>query len=103
MGLGSAEWTGVRAIDTETGLLKWEYRISQGSLAAGVLTTAGGVVFVATREGNLIALDAKTGKLLWRFQTGASIASSPMSYAVDGKQFVAIAAAGVLYSFALPE
>jgi alcohol dehydrogenase (cytochrome c) len=103
LGLGGTEWAGVRALDTETGTLKWEYKISQGSLAAGVLATAGRVVFAATREGNLIALDAQTGKLMWRFQTGATIASSPMSYAIDGKQFVAVASAGVLYSFALPE
>lgn len=94
---------GIKAIDSATGEIKWEYRISQGSLAAGLLATSGGVVFVGTREGNLIALDAKTGKFLWRFQTGATIAASPMSYAVDGKQFIAIAAGGVLYSFALPE
>ena len=94
---------GVKAIDTTTGEIKWEYRISQGSLAAGLLATSGGVVFVGTREGNLIALDSKTGKFLWRFQTGSTIAASPMSYAVGGKQFIAIAAGGVLYSFALPE
>ncbi|MBL8189502.1 MAG: PQQ-dependent dehydrogenase, methanol/ethanol family [Acidobacteria bacterium] len=94
---------GIKAIDSTTGDIKWEYRISQGSLAAGLLATSGGIVFVGTREGNLIALDAKTGKFLWRFQTGATIAASPMSYAVDGKQFIAIAAGGVLYSFALPE
>jgi len=68
-----------------------------------VLATAGGVVFAATREGNLIALAAHTGEFLWRFQTGANCAASPMSYAVDGKQFIALAAGGVLYSFALPE
>jgi alcohol dehydrogenase (cytochrome c) len=89
--------------DTETGAVKWEYKLSQAPFSAGLLATAGGVVFVATREGNLIALEAKTGNFLWRFQTGAAIASSPISYAIDGKQFVAIAAAGVLYSFALPE
>jgi len=100
---GEAAVAGVRAIDTETGAMKWEHKISQGSLAAGLLATAGGVVFVGTREGNLIALEAQTGKLLWRFQTGATIAASPVSYAVDGKQFVAISAGGVLYSFALPD
>ncbi len=94
---------GIRAIDTETGAKKWEYQISQGSLSAGVLGTAGRVLFAASSEGNLIALDSQTGKFLWRFQTGGPIASSPMSYAVDGKQYVAVSAGGVLYSFALPE
>lgn len=96
-------YAGVRALDTTTGAKQWEYRISQGSLAAGVLATAGGVLFSASREGNLIALESKTGKPLWRFQTGGTIASAPMSYAIDGKQFIAMAAGGVLYSFALPE
>ena len=95
---------GVRALDPETGLSKWEYKIAgPQSLAAGVLGTAGGLVFSSTAEGNLIALDSATGKDLWHFQTGAVIASSPMSYAVDGKQFIAVAAGNVLYTFALPE
>ena len=67
------------------------------------MASSGGIVFAGTREGNLIALDAKTGKSLWRFQTGGTIASAPISYAVDGKQFIALAAGGVMYSFALPE
>ncbi|HYE75755.1 MAG TPA: PQQ-binding-like beta-propeller repeat protein, partial [Blastocatellia bacterium] len=100
---GEPGYAGIRAIDTATGERKWEYRISQGSLSAGVLATAGGIVFAGTREGNLIALDSKTGKPLWRFQTGGTIAASPMSYSVDGKQFVAISSSGVLYSFALPD
>ncbi|MFN0120295.1 MAG: pyrroloquinoline quinone-dependent dehydrogenase, partial [Blastocatellia bacterium] len=100
---GEPALAGIRAIDITTGEARWEYRISQGSLAAGVMATAGGVVFSGTREGNLIALEAKTGKALWRFQTGATIATAPMSYAVGGKQFIAVGSAGVLYSFALPE
>ncbi len=100
---GENNSAGIRALDTTTGEKKWEYKISQGSLAAGVLATAGEVLFAATREGHLIALAAKTGKPLWRFQTGGTIASAPISYAVESKQFIAIAAGGVLYSFALPE
>lgn len=96
-------YAGIRALDTTTGERKWEHKISQGSLAAGVMASAGGVVFAGTREGNLIALEMATGKLLWRFQTGGTIASAPISYAVAGKQYIAIAAGGVLYSFALPE
>ena len=102
-GLGEPVAAGIKAIDPETGETKWEYKISRGSLAAGVLATAGNVVFAATGEGNLIALDARTGAALWHYSTGATMAASPMSYAVDGKQYVAISAGGVLYSFALPE
>jgi alcohol dehydrogenase (cytochrome c) len=83
--------------------VKWDYKISRGSLSAGVLSTAGGIVFASTAEGDLIALNARTGAPLWRYQTGGAITASPISYAVDGKQFVAVSAAGVLYSFAPPE
>ncbi|MBL8207649.1 MAG: PQQ-dependent dehydrogenase, methanol/ethanol family [Blastocatellia bacterium] len=96
-------YAGIRALDTTTGERKWEHRISQGSLAAGVMASAGGIVLAGTREGNLIALESRTGKLLWRFQTGGTIATAPISYAVDGKQFIAVGSGGVLYSFALPE
>jgi alcohol dehydrogenase (cytochrome c) len=96
-------YAGIRALDTTTGARQWEYKVAQSSLAAGVLASAGGIVFAGTREGNLIALEAATGKLLWRFQTGGTIASAPISFAVDGKQFIALAAGGVLYSFALPD
>jgi len=81
----------------------WDVKIFQGSLANGVLATAGNVLFGAIRDGNLVALDAKSGEHLWHFQTGANMAASPMSYAVNGRQFVAIAAGNTVYAFALPE
>jgi alcohol dehydrogenase (cytochrome c) len=102
-GLGEPAVTSIKALDPETGESRWEYKISRGSLAAGVLSTAGNVVFAATGEGNLIALDSGTGALLWHYSAGATMAASPISYAVDGKQYVAIQAGGVLYSFGLPE
>jgi PQQ-dependent dehydrogenase (methanol/ethanol family) len=94
---------GVLAIDTMTGDVKWKFPIVRGSFGAGVLSTGGGIVFAGTANGDLIALDSKSGKALWHFQTGATINSSPMSYAAGGKQFVAISAGNVLYSFALPD
>ena len=90
------------AIDPETGAVKWRYKIAQASLGSGVLATGGGLVFAATGDGNLIALDSRTGAPMWHFQTGARIGASPMSYSVEGRQFVAISAGSVLYSFALP-
>jgi alcohol dehydrogenase (cytochrome c) len=100
---GEAASSGVMAIDVETGEAKWRYLISRASLGGGVLATGGGLVFAAAGDGNMIALDSKTGALKWRFQTGGRIGASPMSYAVDGKQYVAISAGNVLYSFTLPE
>lgn len=100
---GEPALAGIKAIDTKTGDVKWDYRISQGSLAAGVLATSTGLLFSATAEGNLIALDAKTGAPLWRMQTGASTAASPISYSVNGKQYVVVASGMVLYGLALPD
>jgi PQQ-dependent dehydrogenase (methanol/ethanol family) len=101
-GPSAPEEQGVQAFDPETGKTKWKFQLTQSSLSAGVLATAGSLVFAASREGNLVALDATNGKALWHFGAGAEIASSPMSYAVDGRQYIAISSAGVLYSFALP-
>ena len=99
----SSASAGIKALDPETGKTVWDFKLFQGSLNNGVLATAGGVLFAASRDGNLIALDAKTGKFLWRYQTGANMAASPMSFAVDGRQFVAIASGDAIYCFALPQ
>ena len=94
---------GIKALDPETGKTVWDFKIFQGSLTNGVLATAGGVLFASTRDGNITALDAKTGKYLWHYQTGGNHAAAPISYAVNGRQYVALTAGNVLYSFALPE
>jgi alcohol dehydrogenase (cytochrome c) len=100
---GDLEWGGVKAIDPETGATKWDYRFYTGGLGNGLLSTAGGVTFATSADGNFIALSSKTGKLLWRTQTGADIHASPISYAVGGRQYVACSMGGVVMSFALPE
>ena len=100
---GELPKVGIKSIDTRTGDVKWDYQISQGFLAAGVLATSTGLLFSATAEGNLIALESLTGKPLWRMQTGASTAASPISYSVNGKQYIAVASGMVLYSLALPD
>ena len=102
-GVEGSAFGGIKAINPEIGKTEWDYKLSQGSLNSGVLSTAGGVVFAATPEGFLIALDAKTGSSLWRFRAGAAIAAAPMSYAIEGKQYVAISVGNVLYAFALPD
>src|SRR5262249_43854276 len=83
---------GIKALDPETGKTVWDFKLFQGSLQNGVMATAGGVLFAASREGNFLALDARTGKLLWRYQTGGTMSASPMSFAVDGRQYIAVAA-----------
>jgi alcohol dehydrogenase (cytochrome c) len=81
--------------------MKWEW-MHPSPTWSGVLSTAGGVVFTGDAEGNFIALDAASGKALWHFQCGASVYSSPMTYAINGKQYVAVAAGTVLFTFGLP-
>ena len=73
-----------------------------GSAAAGVLATAGGVVFATDPDGSPIRLDARKGTLLWRYDTGGEIHSAPISYEVAGKQYIAIASDSILFTFALP-
>ena len=94
---------GIAAIDTTTGKVRWKFPLMQGSLQAGVLATRGGVVFGATAEGQFIALDGMSGKPLWNFRIGQRMTASPVSYAVNGQQYVAIAAGNQVFSFALPK
>ena len=90
------------ALDTRSGRKLWTFPLTRASLQAGVLATRGDVVFAATAEGNLVGIDSRTGAPLWRFQTGGPIMASPISYSVDGTQFVAVAAGNTMYAFALP-
>ncbi len=90
----------IRALDAKTGAMRWEFRQSSPPWA-GVLSTAGGIVFSGTTEGNAFALDARTGKPLWEFQCGGGIGSNPISFTIDGRQMLAITADRVLYVFGL--
>ena len=74
----------------------------EGRSAAGVMTTAGGLLFFGDDAQSFEAVDAKTGKALWHFNTGQTISASPMTYAVNSTQYVAIAAGSDVFSFALP-
>jgi len=94
-------WGALRAIDPLTGKLKWAWKHPSPTWS-GVLSTAGGLVFSGDAEGNFMAFDAASGKVLWHFQCGASVYSSPMSFAVDGKQYVVVAAGSALFAFGLP-
>jgi alcohol dehydrogenase (cytochrome c) len=90
----------IRAYDPRTLDKKWEFKMSDITWA-GVLTTATDLLFSGGKEGYFLALDARTGELLWRAALGGQINAGPMSYAVGGRQYVAIAAGNALFSFAL--
>jgi alcohol dehydrogenase (cytochrome c) len=93
-------WGAIRALQPLSGELAWEFKTKRPG-RAGVLSTAGGIVFSGTSDGDALALEARSGKLLWRFQTGGEVASNPVSYLVDGKQQVALAAGRSLFVFGL--
>src|SRR5262245_23038610 len=79
--VGDKAYGAVRALDVTTGKMKWEFRL-QSPPWAGLLATAGGVVFGGSNEGNFFALDAATGKPLWDFQTGGAIEANPISFLI---------------------
>jgi len=79
----------LRAIDPKTGKIAWEHK-EQFPLWAGTLTTAGNLVFTGTTDGYVKAFDAKTGKELWKFQTGSGIVSVPVTWETDGEQYIGV-------------
>jgi len=91
----------LKAIDPATGQIKWKFEHTSPTWS-GVLSTAGGLVFSGDAEGNFIAFDAASGKPVWHFQMGGAVYAPPMAFAVDGKQYVAIAAGSAVYAFGLP-
>ena len=97
---GDEAWGAIRALNPTTGKMIWEFHLKSPPWA-GVLSTAGGLVFGGSNEGNVYALDARDGKPLWDFQTGASMESNPISFLMDGKQHVAVAAGRAVFVFGL--
>jgi alcohol dehydrogenase (cytochrome c) len=101
-GDGSEPYGALRAIDPSTGERKWEFKYL-GPSTAGLLTTASGLVFSGDADGYLLALDSRTGKLLWRYQMGATLhGTSPITYMLDGRQHVLVPAGTTLTAWALP-
>jgi alcohol dehydrogenase (cytochrome c) len=107
--------TGVRHIDHElsqkvlvafnvdTKKVTWRYpQVGEANSSGGTMTVAGGIVFFGDDADSLEAVDASSGSPLWHFNTGQEISASPMTYAVESKQYVAVAAGSDIFSFALP-
>jgi alcohol dehydrogenase (cytochrome c) len=96
----------LRAIDIQNGDIRWEIPMVVKDTMdpwPGTVSTAGGLVFFGDNEGYLSAADARTGKVLWHFNTGQLITASPMTYSVNGKQYVALASATDVFCFGLFE
>jgi PQQ-dependent dehydrogenase (methanol/ethanol family) len=94
----------LKAIDIQSGKTTWEIPdIGGGILASGLMATAGGLVFYGDGSGAFVAADAASGKLLWHFNTGQSWKAGPMTYMVDGKQYIGMAAGATIMAFGLAE
>lgn len=91
----------IEAIDYQTGKIRWSHDVGEGGAGAGVLTTDGGLAFTGDATGNLLALDTLTGKTLWHAGTGAAMQSSPITYELDGRQYVLTSSGEMLFAWAL--
>jgi alcohol dehydrogenase (cytochrome c) len=93
----------MRALDPSSGGdRRWQYPMTgHAQMWAGAVSTAGGVVFFGDDDGNLVAIDAVTGKYLWHYHMGQNITASPITFSVHGQQYVSIAAATDVFTFAL--
>jgi alcohol dehydrogenase (cytochrome c) len=98
---GEEEWGLLKALDPLTGETKWDFRY-QHAPWAGTLAS-GGLVFAGDEDGYLIAFDAAVGKVLWRFNTGNKLISSPITYMVGKRQYIAMPSGSALIAFALPQ
>ena len=92
----------VVALDPGTGAVKWKFE-TLNAPSSGMLSTAGGLIFAGDGQGYLFALDARTGKPLWDFYTGATVNAPPVTYTLNGKQYIAVASGMAMMTFALPE
>jgi alcohol dehydrogenase (cytochrome c) len=92
----------LRALNPLTGEVKWEFRHHTPPWA-GTLSTAGNLVFAGDEDGYLMAFNATTGELLWKFNTGNRLVTSPVTFVVDGRQYVTMPSGSALLTFALPQ
>lgn len=89
------------AIDYQTGKIRWKRESGQGSGTPGILTTAGHVLFTGDVSGNLLALDPENGLVLWHTRPGGNLSNGPITYEVDGRQYVVMGVDSVLYAWSL--
>jgi alcohol dehydrogenase (cytochrome c) len=104
MGGGLFSEAVLKALDYKTGNIIWSHKYPSGTFGnsgPGILTTAGKLLFTGDPSGNLIAYDPATGRILWHFRTGAMVSNGPMTYQLDGKQYLVVGAGDTLFAFSL--
>ena len=100
---GDAAGKSLKAIDIQTGKTAWEIPdVVGGILGSGLMATAGGLIFYGDGSGAFVAADAHDGKRLWHFNTGQSWKAGPMTYLVDDRQYIGVAAGSTILAFGLP-
>lgn len=92
----------IEAIDYQTGKIRWSHEVGPGGSGAGVLTTASGLTFTGDAHGNFLALDTANGRTLWHAGSGAGVSSSPITYMLDGEQYILTSGGSVLFAWKLP-
>ena len=97
-GAGSFGGT-LRAIDYKTGKTVWQHHYPSGGGAAGMLTTAGKLLFTGDSSQHLIAYDPANGKILWHAGLGANVSNGPETYVLDQQQYLVVGAGDSLYAF----
>ena len=90
----------IQAVDLNNGTVKWQFKMVDVT-DSGVLATASDLIFAGSREGYFYALDARTGSVLWKSMTGGQVSAGPMTYEVNGKQYVSVASGNALFAFGL--
>ena len=92
----------LKAIDYKTGKIRWTHNYPAGGFGmSGILTTAGKLLFTGDPSGNLLGYDPPTGRILWHAGLGARVSNGPMTFELDGRQFLVVGAGDSLYAFTL--
>jgi alcohol dehydrogenase (cytochrome c) len=93
----------IEAIDYQTGKIRWSHEVGPGASGAGVLTTDSGLMFTGDSHGNILALATSDGGTLWHSGTGSPMQTSPITYELDGRQYLVTGSGGVMFAWALPQ
>jgi glucose dehydrogenase len=91
----------LQAIDYKTGNIRWSHKWEGGGIRSGVLSTAGNLVFTGDTASNLVAVNASTGQPLWHANLGNAVSNGPMTFELDGSQYLVVGAGDSLFAFVM--